>query len=162
MKKRRFKKVKNKDQKKSKKQTRKGRDEVKKSALFKSQIKNFLKSVIEKIKTPEFKREAFWVLKGIVWGWTFFIILFFILLISSDSLIFILLYPGWLIIHFVTNAKPSLVTDFGPVLISILLFSFLFYCLLGAILRLIIGKIYFKFHKKSTKVLPDKKYKKKS
>jgi len=79
-------------------------------------------------------------LRGFFYGWTFFILLFFIFLALSDTLLFLLLYPGWFVTSLIKTQDFS-VPIFGSVLLAVLVFSFSFYCSIGLIVGLAINKI---------------------
>lgn len=103
------------------------------------------------------KGRGYWI-RGIIWGWAFFIIGFFVFVFVSDALVFVLLFPGWMISSLLNGKGFTFETHFGPLLISVILFSFLFYCVAGALAGLGIEKIKHRdWSKKSKKSEKDKK-----
>lgn len=110
------------------------KNKSKKTVLAKKSKKKIekTKSILEPRKRYQFK--------GFFYGWTIFIMLFFIFMFFSDDLLFVLLYPGWSITLLIRTPDLS-VPFFGSVLLSLLIISSIFYCLLGIIIGFLINKI---------------------
>lgn len=123
----------------------KKRSKSKKAQKLKKLKQKAIKKVIKKpkkvgIKKEKTKRKKYW-LKGILYGWTFFIFSFFALLYVSDEALFTLLYPGWLITSSVAGKDFANAPIIGSIIISVIFISFFFYCLIGAGVGLVICKV---------------------
>lgn len=100
------------------------------------------KPELEKVSKESLKRKKYW-LKGIFYGWTISIFCFFIFIMISDELLFMLLYPGWFITSFIKTPDFT-VPFFGSIMMSVIFISFFSYCLLGYFLGLVYGKFKYK------------------
>ena len=134
--------------KKKKKVRKKSKKSVDSFGIVKEKItdalsvtKKALIWIIDTIKKyRRMERKKYW-LKGFFWGWSIFIVLFFSFLLLSDYFLFFLLYPGWFILDITGGRESNFIGFFGSFFVAVIFISFLFYCMLGALIGYTIERI---------------------